>query len=124
MSNAFNDIEEYRKNTRNVRHKLSDIIAVTVCAVIAGADGPSAIVQWAKVHQEKLTRVLRLKNGFPPRDTIRRTLASIKREASRRELTADKKRKKEHIAVDGKTLRGSHDENAQLGTLHIVRDCA
>jgi len=135
LIDAFSAVEEYRKNTLNVRHKLCDIIAITVCAVIAGADGPSAIIQWAKVHQEKLTRILRLKNGIPSRDTIRRTLEAIEpaafqkcflewidsfRESSRRELESGKKFKKEHVAIDGKTLRRSHDENAQLSALHIV----
>jgi hypothetical protein len=53
-------------------HRLFDIIAISVCGVIAGAEGPSDIFDWAEVHQQKLITILKLEYGIPSRDTIRR----------------------------------------------------
>jgi len=124
---AFNDIPEYRKNLLNVEHILRDIIVIAVCGVIAGADGPTAIFQWAEIHQEQLTRILKLKFGIPSKDTIRRTLQAIQPEAFQKcflewvdRFRAANECKKEHIAIDGKTLRRSHDAKNNLGPLHIV----
>ena len=128
LIDAFNAVEEYRKNRLNVRYWLRDIIVIAVCGVIAGADGPSAIVDWANANRENLIRILSLENGIPAKDTIRRTLQSIDPAAFQKCFLewldgfreSNDERKKEHIAVDGKTLRRSHDKNAQLGALHIV----
>jgi predicted transposase YbfD/YdcC len=124
---AFNDIPEYRKNLLNVDHTLRDIIVIAVCGVIAGADGPTAIYEWAEIHQDQLTRILKLKFGIPSKDTIRRTLQAINPEAFQKcflewvdIFRAANQCEKEHIAIDGKTLRRSHDTKNLLGPLHIV----
>ena len=80
LIDAFNAIPEYRKNILNTHHKLVDIIVIAVCGVIAGADGPASICEWAKIHRESLTRILNLEKGVPSRDTIRRTLQAIRPE--------------------------------------------
>lgn len=127
LINAFNEVPEYRKNLLNTHHKLADIIIIAICAIIAGADGPTAIAMWAKIHQEELKMILNLQNGVPAKDTVRRTLQAIKPkifqqcffdwiEKNRKKNTAEK----EHIAIDGKTLRRSHDKKNHLGALHIV----
>lgn len=127
LIDAFNAIPEYRKNILNTHHKLVDIIVIAVCGVIAGADGPASICDWAKIHRESLTRILNLENGVPSRDTIRRTLQAIQPEVFQQCFLdwIDAKRenntsRKEHIAIDGKTLRRSHDKKNHLGALHIV----
>jgi hypothetical protein len=67
---SFQAIPEYRKNLLNIEHKLVDIITISVCGVIAGAEYPSDIFDWAEVHQQKLTKILQLEHGIPSRDTI------------------------------------------------------
>jgi predicted transposase YbfD/YdcC len=120
-------IPEYRKNLRNIEHKLVNIIAISIFGIIAGAEGPSDIYDWAEIHQKRLIEIFQLEHGIPSRDTIRRTLEAITPEAFqkcfldwldvfREKNTLDK----EHIAVDGKTLRRSHDKKKHLGALHIV----
>jgi predicted transposase YbfD/YdcC len=127
LAASFLTIPEYRKNLLNIEHRLIDIIAISVCGVIAGAEGPSDIFNWAEVHQQKLITILKLENGIPSRDTIRRTLEAIKPEVFQKcflEWLAMFREKnaldKEHIAIDGKTLRRSHDRKKCLGALHIV----
>ena len=141
--NAFKQLEDPRMVNKN-DHLLIDIIAIAVCAVIAGADGPTAIGLWAKSHQENLKRYLKLPNGIPSHDTFGRILKRIKPLAfqkcfvewieslrkkgdeKNKRATIDEKEKsdekndklREHIAIDGKEIRGSRKNN--LGALHIV----
>jgi predicted transposase YbfD/YdcC len=124
---AFKSLPEYRKNLLNIDHKLHDIIAVAVMAVIAGADGPTDIFDWADMHKDDLVKIMKLEHGIPSRDTIRRTLQAIDPNAFQKCFLGwigafrDKNsNKKEAVAIDGKTLRRSHDGKNDLGALHIV----
>ena len=127
LMNSLQEIPEYRKNLLNIEHKLVDIIAIAVCGIIAGAEGPSDIHDWAKIHQDRLIKIFSLEHGIPSRDTIRRTLEAIQPEAFQKcfldwlDVFREKNtHEKEHIAIDGKTLRRSHNKKKHLGALHIV----
>ena len=127
LIDAFKEIPEYRKNLLNIDHKLHDIIAVCVLAIVAGADGPSDIREWAELHEEELVEIMKLEHGIPSRDTIRRTLQAIQPELFQKcflewtdAFRINNVHNKEHIAVDGKTLRRSHDRQNGLGPLHVV----
>jgi len=116
---AFQKLDDPRMVNKN-DHRLIDIIAV--CAVIAG---PTAIGQWAKIHQDNLKRYLKLPNGIPSHDTFGRILKRIPPAAFQKcfvEWIASLRNKngelREHIAIDGKEIRGSRKNN--LGALHIV----
>ncbi len=127
LVDAFKELPEYRVNLKNVHHQLHDIIAISVMAIIAGADGPSDIDEWAEQHEDDLTKIMKLKHGISAKDTYRRTLQAIKPDVFQKcFLTwidcfrADNASGKEHIAIDGKTLRRSHDQKNDLGALPIV----
>ena len=123
LVDAFSTIPEYRKNLENTHHKLIDLIVISVCGVIAGADGPTAIHEWAAIHEESLTRILNLQHGVPAKDTIRRMLQAIKPESFQKcfvewldAFRENNTLPKEHIAIDGKTLRRSHNKkNTEVG---------
>jgi len=124
---SLRGIPEYRKNLLNIEHKLVNIIAISILGVIAGAEGPSDIYTWAEIHQDRLIEIFQLEHGIPSRDTIRRTLEAIQPEAFQKcflewlDIFREKNAlAKEHIAIDGKTLRRSHDGKKHLGALHIV----
>ena len=53
------------RDTRNRRHLLVDVIVISVCGVIVGCEGPTAIVRWAKAKKDWLGQVLELPNGIP-----------------------------------------------------------
>lgn len=97
-------------------------------AVIAGAEGPRAIGLWAKSNEGWLKGRLRLPNGVPAHDTIGRVLMALKPAAFQacfenwiRRLAANREGKeREIIAIDGKSLRRSHDRAAGLGPLCMV----
>ena len=127
LIDAFKELPEYRKNLLNVHHRLHDIIALSVMAIIAGADGPTDIFLWARNHEMELIKLLKLKFGLPSKDTIRRTLQGIEPFAFQQcflgwidGFRKNNDTEKEIIAIDGKTLRRSHDRKNDLGALHIV----
>lgn len=120
------------RSTINRRHLLTDVIVISICGVLAGADGPAAIEQWAKTQHTWLRRHLRLPDGIPSHDTIGRVLEALNPQSFQECFVAwlqslpgkgdegevDKRDK--HYAIDGKTLRRSHDRRHGLKALHLV----
>ena len=64
----FNELKDTRDN-RGKAHILNDIIFITICAVICGADSFYAIEDFAHSHLEWLRKYIKLKNGVPSHDT-------------------------------------------------------
>ena len=127
---CFDELEDPRSSI-NRKHLLGDIIVTSVCAVIAGADGPKAIGTWAKANEDWLRQYLELPHGVPSHDTIGRVLALLKPKAFqscfqnwigslRRDAAIDGINSREVIAIDGKALRRSHDLKRNLGPLFLV----
>ena len=107
------------------RHQLLDIIAMTIRAVIGGAEGWSDVELFVQCKYEWFQRFLDLPNGVPCPDTFARVFARIDPEqfpdcfmdwvSSVNRLTQG-----QVIAVDGKTLRRSHDRNSGKEVIHMV----
>jgi predicted transposase YbfD/YdcC len=122
----FESLEDPR-HTRNRLHLLGDVIVISVCGIIAGAEGPTGIARWAGHQEAWLKKFLKLPEGIPSRDCIRRVLSALKPSsfqgcfaswiASLTDLETGELRQ---IAIDGKTLRRSHAHGAELKALHLV----
>jgi predicted transposase YbfD/YdcC len=115
------------RHHRNRLHLLADVITISVCGVIVGCDGPTAIERWAKAKQDWLQRLLELPNGIPSRDCIRRVLSTLKPGAFQQcfelwiaSLVNEDAGVQPVVAIDGKTMRRSHDHKNGLGPLHLV----
>jgi predicted transposase YbfD/YdcC len=116
------------RHPRNRKHLLVDIAVISVCGILCGCEGPTAIHRWAALQINWLSQHLTLPNGIPSRDCIRRLLLALKPEAFQRcfqawitdAIATDDSNLKRLIAIDGKTLRRSHDHAKDLGALHIV----
>lgn len=125
----FDDLPDPRSMVNRL-HRLGDVIVIAICAVIATADGPTAIAHWAKLNGAWLRRHLALPNGIPGKDTFRRVLGLLPPAAFQQcfqqwlqtlQVPADEESEnKRHIAIDGKALRRSHDRKNGLGPMHIV----
>jgi predicted transposase YbfD/YdcC len=126
----FQELEDPR-STINQRHPLVSVIVIALLAVLAGASGPTAIARWAALKEEFLLGVLDLPNGLPRKDVFRRVLMTLKPAAFqacfggwlqslRTEAAAETGVEQPVLAVDGKTLRRSHDRDKGLGALHSV----
>lgn len=125
LAKAFRNIPDPR-SARGIRHKLTDIITISVLAFICSADDFVSIHEYGKANEEWLASFLDLPHGIPSIDTFERIFATIKPEAWQREFSQWIKEtnlysddgKDEIIALDGKTARGTKQEN--INALHTV----
>lgn len=131
ITNSMNCFAEHFDHLDDVRHdqgklhQLADILTITLCAVLAGAEGWDDIATFAQVKADWLRARLDLKHGPPSSDTIRRVVATIKAEAFAKGFvrwveSVARKVDGEVIAIDGKTLRRSYDKDDPKAALHIV----
>ncbi len=104
-------IPDYRQAWK-VEHKLSDILLLTICAVISGAEGWEDIEDFGETHLDFLKQYGDFENGIPVHDTIARVVSCIS-PAKFHECFINWMRDchssddKDVIAIDGKTLRHS-----------------
>ena len=134
----FATLEDPRSHV-NRKHLLGDLIVICVCAVLAGCDGPIAMGKWTVLKKAWLKQYLALPGGIPSHDTLGRLLVALRpaafqacftnwlaaiMQAKQRVLQASSDDPSvplpRHIAIDGKTLRRSHDHRRNLGALHLV----
>jgi len=126
----FEELEDPRSSV-NLRHPLVSVVVISLMAVLAGAGGPTAIAKWAVMKEDLLLSLLALPNGIPRKDVYRRVLATLRPEAFqacfagwleslRAKAAAATGVEQPVLAVDGKTLRRSHDRRKGLGALHSV----
>ena len=62
--NCFNEVEDPRQEKQSSRHKLVDILMLTIIAVICGADHWVAIERFGESKQEWLKTFLELPHGI------------------------------------------------------------
>ncbi len=120
----FADLVDPRVD-RTKRHALLDIVAIAVCGVICGADSWVEIEEFGHAKVTWLRSFLALPGGIPSHDTFGRVFAALDPTQFERCFLGwvrafAKETAGEVIAVDGKTLRRSHDRLAGHGPLHLV----
>ena len=107
------------------RYELLDIIVITLCGVICGADNWVEIEEFGKAKEDWFRRFLKLPDGIPSHDTFGRVLGLLDREQfstcfmdwvrSVSDLAQG-----EVVAIHGNILRGCHDRANGRGALHMV----
>lgn len=126
----FDKLEDPR-STINLRHPLVSVIVIAIMAVMAGASGPTSIAEWAVLKEELLLKLLLLPNGIPRKDVFRRVLMVLNPtnfqacflawlQSLRGKAATATGITQPVMAIDGKTLRRSHDRAHGLGALHSV----
>jgi predicted transposase YbfD/YdcC len=105
------------------RHLLFDIIVMAICGVIGNCDDWPDIAVFAQKREAWFKRFLKLPNGIPAHDTFERVFAALDPRAFERCCLAWLREIAglvgvDHIAIDGKTLRGS--AGSRLRPLHLV----
>jgi predicted transposase YbfD/YdcC len=122
---AFEALKDHRME-RNRKHKLLDIIVLSILAVLSGAESYDSIALFGKENIGFLKQFLELKNGIPSHDTINRMFQTLNPLQFERCFIAWTQDLKENgiiervIAIDGKTVRGSKDSFHHRSALHSV----
>lgn len=124
IAEYFSSICDPRVDRRKL-HKLTDIIALCIVAVLGSADGWEEIEMFGRSKEEWLRTFLELPNGIPSHDTIGRVMQRIDSEAFERCFVSwVMSLRSAHggavIAIDGKTLRHSFDTAASQSPIHLV----
>ena len=107
----FEPIKDTRKNSGNKQHELLDIVAISISAVICGAETWNEIERYGKAKEKWLTTFLSLPNGIPSHDTFNRVISAIDPDqfenCFRRWISSIIEKTGEIISIDGKTIRGA-----------------
>lgn len=108
-----------------VSHSLSDILFLTVVAIIAGAEGWEDIADFGYDQVDWLRKFGEFAHGTPSHHTIARVFAAIEPKQFQRCFIAWMKSchqapKGEVIAIDGKTVRGSYTQSDKSNAIHMV----
>jgi predicted transposase YbfD/YdcC len=119
----FEDLTDPRMARTRV-HDLFDLVVVALCGTIAGADGWADIERFGHERLDWLRTFLRLEGGIPSHDTFGRVFALLDPaelvNCVTQWLDEIGRDIGTHIAIDGKTLRGSFDTAAGKNPLHLV----
>ena len=102
-----------------------DILVIALLGTICGAEGWTEIVDFARAKQDWLKTFLQLPHGIPSHDTFGRVFSLLAPETffdcfSHWITSVELPCINEVIALDGKTLRGSHHRKKGKNPLHMV----
>jgi predicted transposase YbfD/YdcC len=120
----FANVPDPRVRARS-DHRLLDIIAISILAIICGADGWDEIAGFGQCKETWLGTFLELPSGIPSADTFRRVLSALDPGAFRGAFVAWMQAlvgstEGKLIAIDGKTARRSFDRANAKSPLHLV----
>jgi predicted transposase YbfD/YdcC len=121
---CFAEVRDPRREHLRL-HSLWDIIALTICAVVCGADSWVDVATYGNEKFDMLQTFLALENGIPAHDTLGRVFALLDPLAFQKGflnwvgalVDASDGRL---VAIDGKTLRHSFDTAQGKGPLHLI----
>lgn len=110
---------------RTKRYPLIEIILLIIAGTVSGCDGWKSVKDFGEAKLDWLRKFLPYKDGIPVDDTIARVMRRIDTKEfqarfiqwiqSVSEVTSG-----DVVAIDGKTLRRSHDRQAGVPAIHMV----
>ena len=124
ITKHFGELQDPRTGNAKA-HIFVEILIIAICAVICGADGWSDIELFGKNKKDWLKTFLELPKGIPSHDTFGRVFAKIRPEEFQRRFiewvqAIEKLTAGQVIAVDGKKLRRSHDQQTGKEAIYMV----
>lgn len=121
----FATLIDPRKDNHNKRHVLSDILVLTILAVLCGAESWTEVEAFGKAKETWLKTFLTLPNGIPSHDTIGNLYARLCPKQLQQCFlswiqSVVQLSHGQIIPIDGKTLRRSHNRRDGRGAIHMV----
>lgn len=122
----FHSVPDFRLNRRK-RHKLVDILAISVCATVCGANDFEEIAMYGQQKIDFLRTFLELPNGIPSHDTINRVFKFLDTNKFSeslyhwsKEILSSIQEQLTHISIDGKVLCGTAKSGKKKSGICIV----
>lgn len=120
----FGELEDPRIERHKI-HQSLDIIGLTIIGVLCGADNWVAIETFGKARIDFLRKYFKLANGIPSHDTIGRFFSLLDPEELEKGFSSWVKSicelsDGEVVSIDGKCLRGSHDDYTNKSAIYMV----
>jgi predicted transposase YbfD/YdcC len=109
---GLGEIEDKRRQWGNLRHKLTEILFISLCAIMCGMEDIDGIVIFGEERQEWLRKYIELKNGVPSAATYERVLRMLDPKEVEKFYRSWAKALHEEagtsqISIDGKTICGA-----------------
>ena len=122
---SFANIPDFRREHVFKKHLLSDVLLLSLCAVLCGAETDEEIETYGREKEAFLRTFLDLPNGIPSHDTITRVFRFLdkdkfnsclyKHSESLREFLAEN-----HISIDGKVCRATNPSGKKKKGICII----
>jgi predicted transposase YbfD/YdcC len=118
---AFEELNDPR--ARECAFQLEELLLAAICAVISGAESWTSVVEWSEMKLDWLRQHLPFANGVASHDTFGRVFSLL--DAQQFEACfmrwicgLSPSLSGQHLAIDGKCVRGSH--NGKQSAIHLV----
>lgn len=124
LQKIFSEVPDFRLNRRKL-HLLSDILVISLCGVISGANDFEDIAEYGRQKQDFLSKFLALPNGIPSHDTFNRVFRYLDPQSFNSCLV---KWSSEilscldfyQVNIDGKVLRATAKEGRKKSGLCLI----
>lgn len=120
----FESIPDFR-NEKYINYKLSEILVLSLCAVLSGADDCEEIAEYGQEKEKFLRQFLELKNGIPSHDTFNRVFKNMDIPSFEKCLIEWSREIMDELAdrqinIDGKVLRATGKRGKKTAAICIV----
>jgi len=120
---CFSEIEDPRTGNAR-RHDLLEVLFISLCASLCGAESCVDMADFAEAKEEGLRGFLKLEGGPPSHDTFSRIFRLLEpgpfHAAFQHFMASFAATRAGVVAIDGKSLRRSFDRAAGASPLHLV----
>lgn len=117
-------IADPRRQCKNLKHNLEDLLVLGFCGVLGGCDDFVEIAEWAQLNAAFFRTFLELPAGIPSHDTFNRVFTLVKAATLQEVLLPWLLQRRglpgEWVHLDGKAMRHTRRKGKGLGALHVV----
>lgn len=126
MKSLFNHFEilEYPRDIRGKKHKLINILVMTIYGILCGYTDFTNLADFLKVHEDYFNNLLNLENGTPSHDTLSNVFSIVDSKKFMsifiewiKEIVSSKGL---HLSIDGKAIKSAKDKINGGNTPYIV----
>jgi predicted transposase YbfD/YdcC len=125
ITEIFKSVPDYRRECALKLHVLADILLLSLCAVVSGAESDEEIATYGEQKAEFLRTFLSLPNGIPSHDTITRVFRYLDKDKFTQCLVQHSGQlldflQEQHISIDGKVLRATAKRGQKKSGICII----